>query len=124
MKAILLITLLAIASCETPVEIVKCFLESDIIFKGVAKLIEAIQSQQISEIVSVVIALYGPFVEEVKKCLGMTNDEIALQFPEWIKKLLPILGEIVKTIWKNGGCQAVKDFCKSKAGDICNLIPC
>ena len=55
---------------------------------------------------------------------AMTNDEIALQFPEWIKKLLPILGEIVKTIWKNGGCQAVKDFCKSKAGDICNLIPC
>ena len=124
MKAILLITLLAIASCETPVEIVKCFLESDIIFKGVAKLIEAIQTKQISEIVSVVIQLYGPFVEEVKKCLAMINEEISLQIPKWLLKLIPIIGEAVKTIWENGGCQAVKSFCKSKAGDICNLIPC
>ena len=127
MKAILLITLLAICSCETPIEVVKCFLQSDVIFKGIARLIEVIQTKNIGEIVKVVTALYGPFYDEIKKCLAMTNEEIVLELPGWLQAVIKVLGPIVESIWKNGGCQAVKSFCQDKLGAwgfVCNAIPC
>ena len=127
MKAILLIALLTICSCETPIEVVKCFLQSDVIFKGIAKLIEVIQSKNLADIIRVVTELYGPFYDEVKKCLAMSEDDILLSLPGWLEKIIKILGSAAKFAWENGGCQAVKKLCKSKLGPIafaCNAIPC
>ena len=77
MKAVLLITLLAICCCNTPVEVVKCFLQSDIVFKGLSQLIEAIQSKDMSKIIGVVIQLYGPVYEEIKKCLSLSEAQLS-----------------------------------------------
>lgn len=75
MKAILIIALLAVSLCNEPVDVVKCFLNSDVIFKGLSELIEAIQSGNINEMIAVVIRLYGPFYEEIKKCLALSYTE-------------------------------------------------
>ena len=127
MKAILLIALLTICSCETPIEVVKCFLQSDIIFKGIAKIIEVIQTKNIAEIIKVVTGLYGPFYDEVKKCLAMSEEAILEGLPGWLQAIINVLGPVAESIWKNGGCQAVKNFCSEKLGFIsflCGAIPC
>ena len=64
MKAVLLITLLAICACETPAEIVKCFLNSDVIFKTVAEIIDALKSKDLTKIISIVMNLAGPFIHQ------------------------------------------------------------
>ena len=75
MKSILIITLLAISLCNEPVDVVKCFLNSDVIFKGLSELIESIQTGNMNEMIAVVIRLYGPFYEEIKKCLALSYTE-------------------------------------------------
>ena len=125
MKAVLLITLLAICACETPAEIVKCFLNSDVIFKTVAEIIDALKSKDLTKIISIVMNLAGPFIQEIKKCLGKT--EVNLQFPVWLLSLLPYLGDAVKFAWEHGGCSAVKTLCHNTLGSgnwVCGLINC
>ena len=127
MKAILLIALLTICSCETPIEVVKCFLQSDIIFKGIASLIDVIQTKNIVEIIKVITGLYGPFYDEVKKCLAMTEEEILFGLPGWLQNLIRIIGPAVEAVWKNGGCSAVKKYCKKQLGIFavaCMAIKC
>ena len=109
MKAVLLITLLVICSCNTPVDIVKCFLNSDIIFKATSQLIEAIQSKDMSKLIGTIIQLYGPVYEEIKKCLSLS--EISLTYKA------DCLLKYNKCIRKNGffsnRCDYIKNYCKN-----------
>ena len=123
MKAVLLITLLAISACETPAEIVKCFLNSDIIFKTIAELIDAIKTKDFQKILSVLVNLTTPFINEIKKCLGKT--EVNLGFPVWLVEIIvPLLGEAAKYAWEHGGCSAVKKLCNKTGSPLCKHIPC
>ena len=90
MKAVLLITLLAISYCNTPVDVVKCFLQSDIVFKALSQLIEAIQSKDMSKIIGVVIQLYGPVYEEIKKCLSLSEVQLSID-PFFLNKMNRLL---------------------------------
>ena len=124
MKAVLLITLLAICACETPAEIVKCFLNSDIIFKTIAELIDAIKTKDFQKILSVLVNLTTPFINEIKKCIGKEEN---LKFPVWLLSLLPYLGDAVKFAWEHGGCNAVKNLCNNTLGSgnfVCGWINC
>ena len=124
MKAILLITLLVVSSCETPVDIIKCFLESDVIFKGIAELIGALQEKNLTKIISIVMQYYGPFIAELKKCLGTLN-EVSLQasnseeedYPKYIEKFFKYLGKSrVIEVFKREGYYGIKHLCERTLG--------
>ena len=123
MKALLVLCLVAICSCTEPIEIVKCFLSSDVIFKGISKIIDAIETKDMMKVVGVITGLFRPFKDEVMKCLGK---EVALtgKVPDWVIKVAQKIGQVAITVWNNGGCQAVKSLCASKFGPICSIIPC
>ena len=73
MKAILFVLLLAVIFCETTndtIDIVTCVLRSDVLFKAVAQIIEAVRSGDTASIITTLLSLYAPVVAEVKKCLG------------------------------------------------------
>ena len=124
MKAILLINLLVVSSCETPVDVIKCFLESDVIFKGIAELIGALQEKDITKIIGIVMQYYGPFMEEIKKCLG-TSNEVSLQaaaseeedYPKYIEKFFRLLGKSkVIYVYKHEGYYGIKHLCERTLG--------
>jgi len=52
-----------------PVELLKCVLNSDVFFKGAARMIEALQTGSIERIVYVATSLYPGHIDECKKCL-------------------------------------------------------
>ena len=133
MKAVLLITLLAICSCAEPIEIVKCFLKSDVIFKALAELIEIIKEKDMTKIVSFIIQYYGPFYEEIKKCLNPETETLLLaaeepEYPAWLERLFPKLGrDNVLGAYKYGKGPAVKQLCWSRLGadnKLCKSIFC
>ena len=123
MKALLVLCLVAICSCTEPVEVVKCFLTSDIIFKGISKIIDAVETKNFLNVVAVLTELFRPFKDEVMKCLKV-NDMVLRGVPDWVIKVAKIVGQIAITIWENGGCSAVKKICQEKVGPVCNFIPC
>ena len=73
MKAILFVLLLAVIFCETTndtLDIVTCVLRSDVLFKAVAKIIDAVRTGDFNTILATLLSLYYPVMTEVKKCLG------------------------------------------------------
>ena len=73
MKAVLFILLLAVIFCETTndtLDIVTCVLRSDVLFKAVAQIIDAVRTGDFNTILATLLSLYYPVMTEVKKCLG------------------------------------------------------
>jgi len=55
---------------ETRIEIIKCVLQSDVIFKAVAKFIEALQTKNWMTIRTTFMSIKPGLVDECKKCMG------------------------------------------------------
>ncbi len=130
MKAILLLTFLALVSCAevelqtaAPVDVVKCVLRSDVLFKSIEKVISAIQTKDMGTIAMTVLSLYPGVVDEIKKCLA--DGEPNLQIADWVITLVKLLGPIVWDLVKEYAFPYLKQLCKEKFGDTwyCNAIP-
>ena len=128
MRFILVLALISLSMCETepPVEIIKCILNSDVIFKAIASIIEAVQNK--TEILDTIIRLAPQIYLTVKECIvkyGEINLEAGL--PDWLQTVINVIGKGAADAWKNGGCAAVKALCSSVLGGwgfVCGLIPC
>ena len=76
MKAYLLIILLALSYCETielsqdKTEIVNCVLKSDIFFKAVSDIVDAVQNKDFWKISGILLDLVTPVTNEIKKCIA------------------------------------------------------
>lgn len=135
MKALLLVSLLAIVACETvkvknaPVDVVKCVLRSDVIFNAIADIIDVIQGGKALDIITTIMALIPGVKAEVEKCL---EKETVLEIPVVLIPVVEALkdfgiafieGLITKYIMD--GLNAAFNWCWSQTGGhwACNLIP-
>ena len=72
MKAFLFVLLLAVIFCETlkkdTVDVVTCLLRSDVIFKALADIVEAVKNGK--DIINVLLKYFYPVKLEIDKCLA------------------------------------------------------
>ena len=105
MKAILIILLITLSSCDSPVEKIKCLLRSDFLFKSIAKIIDSIQTKDISNIIFTIVSLFPQIKNEVKKCFF--TQEVNLSVSDFA--LSVVSGD--KKFCRFGADHGFEDYC-------------
>ena len=104
-----------------------CVLKSDIIFKSIGKLKEAIKTKDVLHIINTSISIYKDIVEKYKQCSEKEDDtkkikyeedetELKLGYPRVVYVLYTIIGENAYTWYDQGGLKLLKDNCYLKYG--------
>lgn len=134
MKAIFLILLIALVSCEEvedPVlqaqtnNILKCVLGADAVWKTLSKIVTAIQNKEYSSLLGIVLAAYPEIVSEIKQCLAVNEDDVVLTLPNIVIKISDMKGACIINWFNFGGFAYLKKKCFEHFGSTwyCNAIP-